>query len=662
MEFLSKITKSIRDESIASETMATTRKLKGSYDLAAKIMAVCFSLFYLYTTFFGLISQESHIGIYVLGTFALSFMLYKARKDSPEDRASFIDILIIIGMIIVTAYYIKQYPTLADRIGGGTALRDVIFGWFLILVSLEAARRVVGKIVPVIGIVLLFYAYFGPYFPLGLGHAGFSFSRIAESLFLSPEGIFGMIANTFASYILIFVIFGSFMEVSGAGKVFVDLAYAITGKYTGGPGLASVITSASFGTISGSSVANVVVDGVFTIPLMKRLGYPAHFAGAVEAATSTGGQYMPPIMGAAAFLLAEFSGTPYIEVIKISAVPACLYFLSVAVIIYLEAVKRGLKGMPASELPKMKELAREIHLLFPIPILIVLLAFDITPFIAAFYTICATVILSWFRKDTRMTPKKILEALVSGARSSLSVGATVGVIGIVMGVTNLTGLANYFQHFIIYLSGGHLLLLILLLIVAGIFIGMGLPTTPSYVMLVILGVPALIKIGVPPLTAHLVAFWISVQSGVTPPVALASWAAAAIAQSDPWKTGWTAVKLASWIYLMPFLFIYTSILNIGWNVNFFLTVFCCIVALVAWGAALEGYLFRKTTLFERVCLFIAALGLLDEGLLTDLIGLFLLAMVIVIQKISLFKAKKAALQGDVQSLSSDSNKKDMTIR
>ncbi len=657
MKFLSKITKSIRDESIASETMAATRKLKGGYDLALKIMAVCFSLFYLYTTFFGLISQESHIGIYVLGTFALSFMLYKARKDSPGDRASVIDFLIIIGMLILTAYYIKEYPTLADRIGGGTALRDVIFGWFLILVSLEAARRAVGKIVPVIGIVLLFYAYFGPYFPLGLGHSGFSLSRIAESLFLSPDGIFGMIANTFASYILIFVIFGAFMEVSGAGKVFVDLAYAITGKYTGGPGLASVITSASFGTISGSSVANVVVDGVFTIPLMKRLGYPPHFAGAVEAAASTGGQYMPPIMGAAAFLLAEFSGTPYIEVIKISAIPAVLYFLSVAVIIYLEAVKRELKGMPASELPQMRELAREIHLLFPIPILIVLLAFDITPFIAAFYTICATIILSWFRKDTRMTPKKIFEALVSGARSSLSVGATVGVIGIVMGVTSLTGLANYFQQFIIYLSGGHLLLLVLLLIVAGIFIGMGLPTTPSYVMLVILGVPALIKLGVPPLTAHLVAFWISVQSGVTPPVALASWAAAAIAQSDPWKTGWTAVKLASWIYLMPFLFIYTSILNVGWNVNFFITVFCCIIALVAWGGALEGYLFKKTSLFERICLFVSALGLLYEGLVTDLIGLSLLAMVIAIQIISLSKAKKVALQAEARSLSSDSDNK-----
>ena len=647
MAFLSKITKGIREESIASETMATTRTLKGGYDLAARIIAVCFSAFYLYTTFFGLISQESHIGIYVLGTFALSFMLYKARKSSPGDRASFVDILIIIGMIIITAYYIKEFPTLADRIGGETALRDVIFGWFLILVSLEAARRAAGKVVPIIGIVLIFYAYFGPYFPLGLSHSGFTLTRIAENLFLSPEGIFGMIANTFASYILIFVIFGSFMEVSGAGKVFVDLAYAITGKYTGGPGLASVITSASFGTISGSSVANVVVDGVFTIPLMKRLGYPPHFAGAVEAAASTGGQYMPPIMGAAAFLLAEFSGTPYIEVIKIAAIPACLYFLSVAVIIYLEAVKRGLKGMPASELPRVTELAREIHLLFPIPILIVLLAFDMTPFIAAFYTICATIVLSWFRKDTRMTPKKIVQALVSGARSSLSVGATVGVIGIVMGVTNLTGLANYFQHFIIYLSGGHLLLLVLLIIVAGIFIGMGLPTTPSYVMLVILGVPALIKLGVSPLTAHLVAFWVSVQSGVTPPVALAAWAAAAIAQSDPWKTGWTSCKLASWIYLMPFLFIYTSILKVGWNVAFFNTVFCCIIALVAWAGALEGFLFKKTSLFERVCLFIAALGLLHEGFVTDLIGLFLLGMVVVIQKVSLFKAKKAALQGEV---------------
>ena len=643
MRVISKVTRTIQEEALASE-MGATRKLEGWYNAVLKIIAAVFSLFFLYTTFFGLISQESHVGFYFLGTFVLSFMLYKARKKSPEKRISILDGLFILGIIVVIIYYILELPTLADRIGGGTALRDAIFGWFLIIMSLELARRTVGNVIPIIGIVLLIYAYFGPYFPLGLGHSGFSLPRIAEYLFLTSDGILGMICNIFASYILIFVILGSFMEVSGAGKMFVDLAYSITGKHTGGPGLASVITSALFGTISGSAVANVVVDGVFTIPLMKRLGYPPHFAGAVEAATSTGGQYMPPVMGAAAFLLAEISGTPYVEVIKVAAIPACLYFLSVGVIIYLEAVKRGLRGMPASELPQIRELMKEIHLLLPIPILIALLALDITPFIAAFYSICSTVVLSWFRKETRMGPKKIFEALVGGARSSLSVGATVGIIGIVIGVTNLTGLANYFQQFVIYLSGGHLFLLIFLIIIAGIFIGMGLPTTPSYVVLVILGVPSLIKMGVPTLTAHLLVFWVAVQSCVTPPVALAAWAAAAIAKSDPWKTGWTATKIASWIYLMPFLFVYTSILNVGWNFNFILTVIDCIIALMAWGAALEGYLFKETSLFERICLLAGALGLLHEGLITDIVGISLFIMVIVIQKISLSRAKKVALQ------------------
>jgi TRAP transporter 4TM/12TM fusion protein len=333
-------------------------------------------------------------------------------------------------------------------------------------------------------------------------------------------------------------------------------------------------------------------------------------------------------------------------VIKVAAIPACLYFASVGVIIYLEAVKRDLRGMPASELPKIKELMKEVHLLLPIPILITLLAFDMTPFIAAFYSICSAVVVSWFRKSTRMGPKKIFEALANGARSSLSVGATVGVIGIVIGTTSLTGLANYFQQFLIFLSGGHLFLVILLIIIAGVFVGMGMPTTPSYVVLVILGVPSLIKMGVPALTAHLLVFWVAVQSNVTPPVALSAWAAAAIAKSDPWKTGWAATKLASWIYLMPFLFVYTSILNVGWNFNFIFTVFKCIIALMAWGPALEGYLFKETSLWERICLLAAALGLLHEGFITDIIGVSLFIIVIVTQKISLAKAKKLAFQMD----------------
>ena len=489
--------------------------------------------------------------------------------------------------------------------------------------------------------VLLIYAYYGPYFPLGIGSFGFfRFPYSRKSLFGCGWDPWHDLCNIFATYIIIFVVLGSFMEASGSGKVFVDLAYAITGKLTGGPGLASIITSALFGTVSGSAVANVVVDGVFTIPLMKRNGYPAYFAGAVEASASAGGQYMPPIMGAGAFLMAEMTSTPYLTVIKIAATPALLYFASVGVIIYLEAVKRGLKGMPSSELPNMMELLKEIHLLMPIPILIALLVFDISPFVAAFYTICASILLSWIRKDTRMGLFKIVRALENGGRASLSVGGTVGVIGIVIGITNLTGLANYFQQFITYFSFGSLFLLICWLIIAATFIGMGMPTTAAYVVMVILGVPALINMGIEPLTAHLMVFWMSVQSAVTPPVAIAAWAAAAIAKSDPWKTGYTSTKLASWIFLMPFLFAYTSILNVGWNFNFFMTVFAAIIALFAWGAAMEGQFFRPTSLMERIFLFIAALLLLHENLYTDAIGFGLFTVVIIVQTISITRKRK----------------------
>ncbi|MHB8909561.1 MAG: TRAP transporter permease [Syntrophales bacterium] len=636
MGVFGKVIKYLQDEGLFGEG-GGKRKLEGWYDTALKAFCTVYSLYFLYTTFFGLVSQETHVGFYFLGTFVISFALFKAGPRSPQGRPSLLDFFFIALMTGIIIYYIVEYPKLAERIGGGVTTIDAVLGWGIILLSLEMARRTVGNIIPAIGLVLLIYAYFGPYFPLGLGHAGFSLPRIAESLFLSGDGILGTMTNIFASYILIFVILGAFMEVSGCGRVFVDLAYAITGRVTGGPALASVITSALFGTVSGSAVANVVVDGVYTIPLMKRMGYKPHFAGAVEAATSTGGQLMPPVMGAAAFLLAEISGTPYITVIKIAAIPAILYYASVAVIIRLEAVKQNLQGLPASELPKFGNILREIHLLLPVPILIVLLAFDMTPFIAAFYTIIATIIVSWFRKETRMGIAKIVEALYEGARGAVSVGSIVGVLGIVMGVCSLTGLPNYFSQFIIYLSGGYLFALVLLIIVAGLFIGMGLPTTPSYVILVILGVPAMVRMGVEPLTAHMIALWVAVQSNVTPPVALAAIAASAIAKSDPFKTGWEACRLASWIYLMPFLFIYTSILNVGWNYGFISTVVAALFALFSWGGALTGYLLRPTTIFERICLLASALLLLDEGWTTDIIGYVLLALVIVLQKVSLRK-------------------------
>jgi TRAP transporter 4TM/12TM fusion protein len=632
MNIFNRVVKYLQDEGLFGEG-GGKRQLSPGFDISLKIFCAMYSLYFLYTTFFGLVSQETHVGFYFLGTFVISFVLFKAGPRSPKNRMSVFDAFFILLMTAIIIYYIVEYPMLAERMGSGVNTVDAVFGWCIILLSLEMARRTVGNIIPSIGLVLLIYAYFGPYFPLGLGHAGFSLARIAESLFLSGDGILGSMTNIFASYILIFVILGAFMEVSGCGRVFVDLAYAITGRVTGGPALASVITSALFGTVSGSAVANVVVDGVYTIPLMKRMGYKPHFAGAVEAATSTGGQIMPPVMGAAAFLLAEISGTPYITVIKIAAIPAILYYASVATIIRLEAVKQDLKGLPTSELPKFGDILKEIHLLLPVPILIFLLALEMTPFIAAFYTIIATIIVSWFRKSTGMGFSKVIEALSQGARGAVSVGSIVGVLGIVMGVCSLTGLPNYFSQFIIYLSGGYLFPLLVLIIIAGIFIGMGLPTTPSYVILVILGVPAMIKMGIEPLTAHMVALWVAVQSNVTPPVALAAIAASAIAKSDPWKTGYEAFRLASWIYLMPFLFIYTSILNIGWNIGFITTVVAAIVALLSWGGALTGFVFRKTTLFERACLLVSALLLLHEGWTTDIVGVALLVMVIVLQKV-----------------------------
>ena len=630
MGVLGKVVKYLQDEGLFGEG-GGKRKLEGGFDLSLKAFCAIYSLYFLYTTFFGLVSQETHVGFYFLGTFVISFTLFKARPSSPQNRMSVFDILFILVMTVIIIYYIVEYPKLAERMGSGVNTIDAVLGWCIILLSLEMARRTVGNIIPAIGIVLLIYAYFGPYFPLGLGHSGFSLPRIAESLFLSGDGILGSMTNIFASYILIFVILGPSWRCRAAGKP--SSISPMPGRvWRAGPGFGHHERPLRdrLGMRRGQRGRRRRLHD----PVMKRMGYKPHVAGAVEAATSTGGQLMPPVMGAAAFLLAEISGTPYIEVIKIAAIPACLYYASVAVIIRLEAIKLDLKGLPASELPKFGDVFRQLHLLLPIPILIVLLAFDMTPFIAAFYTIIATIIVSWFRKSTGMGFTKILEALSEGARVSVSVGSIVGVLGIVMGVCSLTGLPNYFSQFIIYLSGGYLFPLIVLIIVAGLFIGMGMPTTPSYVILVILGVPALIKMGVSPLTAHMVALWVAVQSNVTPPVALAAIAASAIAKSDPFKTGWEACRLASWIYLMPFLFIYTSILNVGWNYGFISTVVAAIIALVSWGGALTGFLFRKTTIFERICLLVSALGLLHEGLTTDIVGVALLVLVVVLQKVS----------------------------
>jgi TRAP transporter 4TM/12TM fusion protein len=404
-------------------------------------------------------------------------------------------------------------------------------------------------------------------------------------------------------------------------------------------------------------VANVVTTGTFTIPLMKRVGYRPHFAGAVEAAASTGGTYMPPIMGAGAFLLAEFTETSYLEVIKIAAIPAVLYFASVGAIVYLEAVKQGLHGVRREELPPLRDVTTKLHYLLPIPVMLYFLLSGDDAFLSAFYAIVSVIVLMAVEgavklglaagrgevrgvrglaaEAGRVAWRVVVvcwESLVLGARNSLVIGGVAGCLGIILGVAVQSGLPIRFSDWVVAVSQGMLPLTILLIIVAGYVVGMGLPITASYVILAIFGVPALTRLDVPALTAHLICFWVATSSAVTPPVALAAYAGAAIAKADPFRTGFAATKLASWLFLMPFLFVYTPILDVKNPPALLWTTLTAVVALVAWAGALEGYLLCATRLWERALLLVAALGLLHAGLVTDLIGIAILLAVLVAQR------------------------------
>ncbi|MHB8772080.1 MAG: TRAP transporter permease [Syntrophales bacterium] len=599
--------------------------LGANTNLAVTVVCALFSGFYLYTSSFGLVSTESHLGIYFMVSISLSLIIF--RPTPGAARVNLLDLVMVLFIIGALIYWMYQYEFLLDQLGWEPPLINTLLGAGVILISLEAARRTTGLIIPAVCVTFLAYAYVGPYLPGILRHDGFPLWRIIEYNFITTEGMLGSITNIFASYIFVFVIFAAFLERSGLGQLFMDTALAVTGRMTGGPGLAACFSSALMGMVSGSPVANVVTTGAFTIPLMKRIGYKPEFAGAVEAAASTGGQYMPPIMGAAAFMLAEFTETPYIEVVKISILPAILYFLAVGSMVYLEARKTKLVGLPRNELPKIGAVLKRSYQFLPIPVIIVLMLQGYSPFFSAVWAIITTVILSWFRKETRMGPKEIFDALAGGAKASLSVGSLVGALGVIMGTCLLTGLPARLSELITVLSGGILPLVVVMIIITGYIIGMGLPATPAYVILALFGVPALAKLGVPALTAHLIVFWVAVGSVLTPPVALASMAAASIADSEPYETGFHAVKLGSWLFLMPFLFLYTPILFNGTTAEIIRCVITALCALIAWAAALEGYLMVKTRTWERILLLVAALGLLHAGVITDIIGVALMALV-----------------------------------
>ena len=621
------------------------RELKGYYRIFFNIVAALFCSFFLYTAIFGMISGELHRGLFVLGCFMLTFLYFPARRKSLA-KPTVLDILLVFLSVAVIWYWIHQHATLQMRIGMPPLPMDVGMGIIMIILSLEAARRTTGYAIPILAIFFLFYAHQGPLFPGLLRHRGFTISRIVEFAYLTTEGMLGMISDVFATFVFVFIVFGSFLNSSGIGHFFIDLAKALTGNKTGGPALTAVFGSAIFGSISGSPNANVAATGVFTIPLMKKVGYKPHFAAAVEAAASTGGAYSPPIMGAAAFIIAELTQTPYLHIMKISILPAFLYFLSVGVFVYIQAKRDGLHGLPKEELPCLKAVAKKFYLVIPIFVMVCLLVIGYSPFFSASIATLSSVATSWISKETRMGITAIYEALVKGAKDVLMIGSLVGALGIILGMSILTALPHRFAGVLLEASGGSLFVAVILVIIAGYVIGMGLNITPAYILVSMFCVPALTQLGVPTLNAHMIAFWASVGSVVTPPVALASFAAAAIAKANFLKTSLVATVLASWLFLMPFLFVYTQILDI-FNLSIGLVmriIFSCVMSVCAWVFATQGFIIRKVHWVMRIVLAATAIMLLRTDLVTEILGTIIVLGYFAYQKTT---TPKATHQGGV---------------
>ena len=548
------------------------RTISGCYAVAYGLIAAGFSCWYLYTSGFGLVSTETNRGFYLLFTAVLVFLGFPAWRGAPKHRPSIIDLIFIVLAIASIGYWMDQYVPYAMFLVSEPNLWDLAMGSIAIVVVLETSRRVLGPAIPIIAALFLMQLYYGPYLPGKLSHSGMPVERIIEFTFSTQEAMFGVVTATFATFVFPFMIFGAFLERSGAGTFFMDLATALTGKWRGGPAKIATLSSALFGSISGSSVANVVASGAFTIPMMKRIGFKPHHAGAIEAIASTGGQVMPPIMGAGVFILATLTQTDYLSIAMMNVIPAMLFFMFVLMMVDLEAMRTGLKGLPTEEIPKLGDvLHRGWHFFIPLVVVITLLFKGYSPDLGAFWGVVSTLVLSWLRKDTAMGPRKIFHGLISGAHNNTAAGAAIGSLGVIIGGIILSGLGLKFSAVLVEFAGGNLLLTVSIVTIISVIIGMGSSTTGSYIILAVVAAPALIQLGVPEVPAHLVVFYAACLSNITPPVCVSAFAAAAIAEADPMRTGFAALKFGSTLVLVPYSFVYVPELLLQgtpWEISF----------------------------------------------------------------------------------------------
>lgn len=617
--------------------LAKKRDLKGLWFWMVAGMAVLFSLFQLYTSIFGVLLAHQQRLVHLTLAMSMGFILYPMGKKK-EDLA-WHDIAAGLGVLAIMGYVFYDYRTFAFR-AGSPSQSDIVLGLIYLLMILELTRRIVGNPMVIIAGVFLLYALLGRSLPLEIAHRGIPIPRLVDHMFLGTEGIFGIPVGVSATYIAIFVLFGTFLEVTGQGKFFIDLALSLVGRAVGGPAKSAVISSALMGTISGSSIANVVTTGTFTIPLMISNGYKRFFAGAVEAAASTGGQIMPPVMGAAAFIMVEYTGIRYNEIALAAAIPALLYFLGVYFSVHQEAKRLGLRGLSEAEVPKIRHLLlKDGHLFIPLIVLVYSLAIGNTPMRAGVLGIIAGILASFVKWRTHIDLNGFYQALRSGAFSMIPVAVACAAAGVIAGVISITGIGLKLAGLIETIAGGNLLIALILTMIASLILGMGLPTTATYIVLVTIVAPALTRMGVPLLGAHLFVFYYGVVADITPPVALAAYAGAGLAKANVFKTGVMATKIAIAGFLIPYVFIYApSLILIGqeatllWWAGLAWIVLKSSLGLWMIAAAVVGYALRPMSRNQRIAMVAGGLFLVKPGIISDMAGIGLLLVILIWQK------------------------------
>lgn len=611
---------------------SNVRIWEGKPKIAVSCVLAAFSLFCIYVTLFATWLEEIRLSSFVALIVMMGYIVFPARKGVQKvNYMPWYDILLMVAGTGTFAYFTFNAEKIIQQ-GSKFAPYQIIIGTIGILALAEVCRRSVG--LPILCVAGAFVVYA---LTFGLNNPTFSgrFSFLVRSLFYTKEGILSTPVNTCSKFIVVFIIFGAFLERTGVADFFIQASNAVVGGFSGGPAKVAVVASALEGMVSGSSVANTVGSGSVTIPMMKRTGYKPEFAAATEAAASTGGQIMPPIMGAAAFLMADYVGIPYSSIIVKAILPAILYFTGIFITVHLEAKKLGLRGIPREELPKLSVLIKKVYLLIPLIILVWLVSTNSkTIQTAAAIAIVAAIIVSLFNKENRITPKRILEALAAGGQGTISVAAACGIAGIIAGTITMTGLANVIINGIVTVAGDKVIIALFLTMICCIVLGMGVPTTANYCIMAATCAPILMRMGVPQIAAHFFVFYFGIVADLTPPVALAAYAGAAIAQSNPMKTALTSTKLAIAAFIVPYAFALNPVMlfvDVKNPIQVVLIVVTSLIGVFGVSAGLEGFMLKKLNPLQRIMTAAGGLLLIDPNTLTDVVGIALVAGVVIWQ-------------------------------